>query len=77
MKNKHDFDEIWLKLVEIEHLQNEIIRDLKNVKTVLELVVRSDMASNKALVMLIDKIEKNIEHKYSKKDHVFDDIMIG
>jgi len=70
MKNKHDFDEIWLKLVEIEHLQNEIIRDLKNVKTVLELVVRSDMASNKALVMLIDKIEHTVKKKHSSNEDI-------
>ena len=60
------------RLEKIEHLQYEMVEELHKIKAVLDLVVKSDTLSNKALILLIDKIENVI-----KKEHPFnDDIMV-
>ena len=69
MSKNNKIDE---RLERIERLQYEIVEELHKIKVVLDLVVKSDTLSNKALIMLIDKIENVI-----KKEHPFnDDIMV-
>jgi len=70
-----DEKEIMSRLVEIERLQNEIVEELHKIKVVLDLVVKSDTLSNKALIMLIDKVEK-IDGRVGVFNKKIDDVMV-